>query len=278
VLFEFKAAGFALTTGGEVSDLIPAIYFPGMDNSSHSDIMLGIGCLFGWFFYVVLPILCLLVVLWISLKGKRIWIQVLLQRRFGLKPDKLWVYIGRPLLIFYAFANVVGCLFSLIFHLPSMMVFILFPVSFLLVAFEFYMIGGVAAMFAPFYTVKYVVLAYVLRRISPSDSCFFMPCTSHSITDWDQGGALFMGLVLFIGGECLFPLFFHWRRKRQETIALEQELSTMNFRMSAARRSNTAGLEEGVGGSIGRQATGADASDSAAGQHITRVNSGLVRD
>ena len=83
---------------------------------------------------------------------------------------------------------------------------------------------------------KYVFKAYPLRRIDPSRSCFFMPCAPQSISDSDQAGPLFVGLILFVGGDVILPIYLHrWMRQR-EANALQQRYQSVSQRDQSARR------------------------------------------
>ena len=63
----------------------------------------------------------------------------------------------------------------------------------------------------------YAIHAYMLRTISPSESCFFMPCAPQSIIELNQVGALLLGLVLFASGEVILPLYHCYQMRRRGT-------------------------------------------------------------
>ena len=89
-------------------------------------------------------------------------------------------------------------------------------------------------------TTEYAFQAYLLRSVSISQSCFFMPCSPHKISDWDQSCAFFVGICLFLGADVILPLVRHLRKQR----ALRRDLEAANERIELeVGRRQTSGLE-----------------------------------
>lgn len=47
-------------------------------------------------------------------------------------------------------------------------------------------------------------------------SCFYMPCSRNSISEMDQAGTLFVGLVLFVVGEVVVPVYARYKKRAVE--------------------------------------------------------------
>jgi hypothetical protein len=69
-------------------------------------------------------------------------------------------------------------------------------------------------------SIVYVFKAYVLGTTQMSQACFFMPCAPQPISDWDQSGALFVGLVLLFGAGVVYPVILYSRKgsRRKERL------------------------------------------------------------
>lgn len=70
-------------------------------------------------------------------------------------------------------------------------------------------------------SVVYVYNAY-LTASNHSESCFFMPCAPQKISEMDQSGALFIGLVLFWKEDLFRPLYEKYRRDILERREIER--------------------------------------------------------
>jgi len=95
-------------------------------------------------------------------------------------------------------------------------------------------------MAVPAMILIYTFQAYLLSSVPISQSCFFMPCSPHKISDWDQSCAFFVGICLFLGADVIFPLIQYLRKQR----ALRRDLEAANERIGLEmERRQASGLE-----------------------------------
>ncbi|KAK5655542.1 hypothetical protein OQA88_5473 [Cercophora sp. LCS_1] len=70
------------------------------------------------------------------------------------------------------------------------------------------------AFFVPMASIEYP-RAY-LNTLDDWEACFYMPCSPQSISDMDQSGTLFIGLVLFVGIEVVVPVYRKFKKMRTD--------------------------------------------------------------
>ena len=75
-------------------------------------------------------------------------------------------------------------------------------------------IGAQTASVMIQYCLTYIWRAYIVKSVDKDQSCFFMPCSPQSLEDTDQGSALLVALMLFLGMEVVVPLYT-WSKKRK---------------------------------------------------------------
>jgi hypothetical protein len=72
-------------------------------------------------------------------------------------------------------------------------------------------------------------LAILSRQgATPSNSlrsCFYMPCSTNPISEMDQAGTLFIGLVLFVVGEIVVPVRARFKKVAAERRNLEPQVA-----------------------------------------------------
>lgn len=88
-------------------------------------------------------------------------------------------------------------------------------------AFVHVLLGPVFIMFS---VLLFVVLRALPHMFSPN-TCVYMPCTLHKISDTDQSFTLCVGLVLLFGLEISVPLWKRW--KKSQTLQEGQELDSL---------------------------------------------------
>ncbi|KAK4444717.1 hypothetical protein QBC34DRAFT_179845 [Podospora aff. communis PSN243] len=94
---------------------------------------------------------------------------------------------------------------------------------------------------------SYIAWGYVFGS-RHSESCFFMPCAPQVLSETDQAGALFAGIVLLVGVDIVLPLYQTVKRRYRD----DQEFrETTNRRMAMGLRrqlggGNAANVEEGA--------------------------------
>jgi len=106
----------------------------------------------------------------------------------------------------------------------------------------------------------YVLMGYLFGS-GHSDACFFMPCAPQSLSDTDQAGALFVGLVLFVGLEIVAPSYAMLKRRYTDD---------ESFRRTVDQRISAGVMGRVVGEFVGSVAEGNTPISAAA-----RVNSGI---
>jgi len=248
-------------SSNELINFLPALYYPDMLDMSHFVLFFSFPTALGAL-YIEISALCLsMCALTLVVVAP---IQIAKARGSKEVERAVRIIVGSLCLISFVY-------FRLYLYLPYLILVAHSPLVAVLIIF----FGGAVV---PVYAAIYTVRAYLLRNVSLSQSCFFMPCAPQSMSEWDQAGALFVGLLLCVGGEGLLPLYLRSRKKRQETQTLEHEL--LELRLRAVRRANTVTLEAGEdpAPTVVRRSSGFEADHAVEGaQQLIRVNSGLDR-
>jgi hypothetical protein len=80
------------------------------------------------------------------------------------------------------------------------------------------------------------------------ESCFFMPCAPQSISETDWAGALFAGIVLFVGVEIVVPWYQTTKERYRSDEAFRESINRRMATDSRRRLSdgNAADVEEGI--------------------------------
>ncbi|KAF2670339.1 hypothetical protein BT63DRAFT_235609 [Microthyrium microscopicum] len=94
---------------------------------------------------------------------------------------------------------------------------------------------GIAAFWAfsvIIYCLIYVREAYFHSGSLASESCFFMPCASQTLSDEDQLFGLFAGLTTFAGFEILPPLWAHYKVRHQFVEEWEEKARRFRLRLT----------------------------------------------
>ncbi|KAH6714815.1 hypothetical protein BKA61DRAFT_603261, partial [Leptodontidium sp. MPI-SDFR-AT-0119] len=218
----------------EIRDNIPAFYWEGMSKEAHNTVI-SLASTAGLWYLVV-------------------WCSVIFLGLFSSLPTSFRqqcrsVYIG-------------GCfvIILLIFFGRLHFLWVFGPVIFFLflIGFPIY----TAFMFA--FACLGALMEVFHKGPTPSislQSCFYMPCSRNSISELDQAGALFVGLVLFVAGEVVLPVYARFKRAHAEERDLELQVLQ---RFSVGGRA--------IAGSVSRQGDDSDTGFNAA----RRVNSGIM--
>jgi hypothetical protein len=218
-LFVPKLIGLA----GHDMDLLPALYWSGMANTTHDLIFAG-GALSG--FIIIVPIalyifaamrqstiICTTIDMRIYALTSIVLIPVSLALHI-ITNNEYWAWGFAP---FCAFFSPFILAFMLITNIMSSIV----------------IVSGSS--------VVYVFKAYLRIDSKVSESCFFMPCASQSIKEEDQMYALLGGLFTFLGCEVLPPVFKELRRRYRDRRLFVQQVEE-RLRLAEMRRRTTAAL------------------------------------
>ncbi|KAN0110801.1 hypothetical protein V8E51_007188 [Hyaloscypha variabilis] len=195
------------------SELLPVLYWRGMDNSLHY-VLFYIASLTS---VVLFPI----IILWIKhCNPDPHWQYRTSSFDFGLSPeDRDIICLG----VVYLVVSVATFITILIFH-PEIFIFyhpmLLCLIITVLLAFNVpYVFFFVWILIYTVGSAIYVWKGYLCRNPKTwgSESCFFMPCSPQSIKDEDQMNALLAGLFLFVGLEGVPLVLKYLRRRYRET-------------------------------------------------------------
>jgi hypothetical protein len=115
----------------------------------------------------------------------------------------------------------------------------------------------------PAFSTAYIFKAYLSHSTTPSQSCYFMPCAPQKILDHDQIGALFVGIIIFLGAEVVYPLIQRLKRRRRERRGLRQDLDEADLMIQLARMNRSEEARENPPPLV-RVASGFEAEDGVA--------------
>ena len=205
---------------------IPALYWKGMEMDEHSVELrtacaVGLWCLacalFGGFtaVYRTLP------------ERLRVNIELVWN---SMRPGYIIVAVTACHIVWFILLMITKSMIAFLILVPCLPVYV---VAFLGIfpAFALFSLG--------FSCMNYVANAYApWTKASPSQSCFFMPCSPQPLSDSDQAYALLAGLVLFFGAEIAPGVLKKFREKRKSKRLFEQEVQR-RIGVEMARRTNS---------------------------------------
>jgi hypothetical protein len=223
--------------GSQIQNVTPTLYWDGMlsnDGKSHDiidsrgwahDKALSIAMIVGptWFTWTVeVAIAATISGLWYIASDsgknmvKRVWDGMMDWRYMGWYAFSS-IFFGLTIIIAWGLYELWWLRLILIPFLPIYLAFGLFLSLYISVC---SLLGHAVLIW---YSMAYVWKAYVARTVPISESCFFMPCSPHDISQGDQAFALLAGLFALVVAEVGYPFYQSMKRRRREEARFQAE-------------------------------------------------------
>jgi hypothetical protein len=241
------ASVFCFDTTAEINDIIPAVYYDGSKAgaSGMHAMVLCMASVFGVCCLVIYTGVIVLFVVIIFFIGGWKLVPESVRDRIEDPMSSVWeafktMYLtGIPILIF---ATIILSFWD---QFWIFWLWIAYTPILLFLFCLFWPVAG-ASFILPF-CITYACQAYLIRSVSVSQSCFFMPCAPQSITENDQAFALLAGLFAFLVPEVGIPFVHRIRENRRTRLEFLQDVDR---RFELARMDRTAGEADTSGSRI----------------------------